>query len=120
MACLTTPKRTRSRLAGLTDDEYFWEPVPGCCTIRRTESGEGDQLAGSLAAAAGDLVLDDPHPRRLGRVEALAGRRARGFTSTEAYEPSGSSSSTGRRRPDFTRHSSAAPVAVAACQSGQF
>ena len=32
-------QRTRSRLAGLTDDEYFWEPVPGCCTIRRTDSG---------------------------------------------------------------------------------
>jgi hypothetical protein len=32
-------QRTRSRLAGLTDDEYFWEPVSGCCTIRRTGSG---------------------------------------------------------------------------------
>jgi DinB superfamily len=33
-------QRTRSRLAGLTDDEYFWEPVAGCCTIRRTDSGD--------------------------------------------------------------------------------
>jgi len=33
-------RRTRSRLAGLTEDEYFWEPVPGCCTVRRTESGD--------------------------------------------------------------------------------
>lgn len=33
-------QRTRSRLAGLTDDEYFWEPVPGCCTIRRSDSGD--------------------------------------------------------------------------------
>lgn len=32
-------RRTRSRLAGLTDDEYFWEPVPGCFTLRRTGSG---------------------------------------------------------------------------------
>lgn len=32
-------QRTRNRLAGLTDDEYFWEPVPGCWTIRRTDSG---------------------------------------------------------------------------------
>jgi hypothetical protein len=32
-------QRTRSRLAGLTDDEYFWEPVSGCCTVRRTDSG---------------------------------------------------------------------------------
>jgi hypothetical protein len=33
-------QRTRSRLAGLTDDEYFWEQVPGCCTIRRADSGD--------------------------------------------------------------------------------
>jgi hypothetical protein len=33
-------ERTRSRLAGLTDEEYFWEPVPGCCTIRRVGPGE--------------------------------------------------------------------------------
>jgi DinB superfamily len=32
-------ERTRSRLAGLTDEEYFWEPVPGCCTIRRAGPG---------------------------------------------------------------------------------
>lgn len=25
----------RPRLEGLTDDEYFWEPVPGCWSIRR-------------------------------------------------------------------------------------
>jgi hypothetical protein len=30
----------RPRLVGLTDDEYFWEPVPGCWSIRRNESGE--------------------------------------------------------------------------------
>lgn len=33
-------QRTRGRLAGLTDEEYFWEPVPGCWTVRRTESGD--------------------------------------------------------------------------------
>src|SRR4029077_3522653 len=33
-------QRSQNRLAGLTDDEYFWEPVPGCCTIRRTGSGD--------------------------------------------------------------------------------
>jgi hypothetical protein len=32
-------QRTRGRLAGLTDEEYFWEPVPGCLTVRRTEAG---------------------------------------------------------------------------------
>jgi DinB superfamily len=32
-------QRTYDRLIGLTDDEYFWEPVPECWTIRRAESG---------------------------------------------------------------------------------
>jgi DinB superfamily len=27
-------QRTIRRLAGLTDEEYFWEPVPGCWTVR--------------------------------------------------------------------------------------
>lgn len=31
--------RLRTRLGGLTDDEYLWEPVPGCFTIRRSEDG---------------------------------------------------------------------------------
>jgi hypothetical protein len=38
---------------------------------------------------------------------------------TEEQEPSGSSSSTGSRRSDRTRHSSAAPVPAAAHQSAQ-
>lgn len=25
----------RPRLEGLTDDEYFWQPVPNCWTVRR-------------------------------------------------------------------------------------
>ena len=28
-----------SRLEGLTDDEYLWEPVPDCWTVRRTDDG---------------------------------------------------------------------------------
>ena len=41
-------QRTRDRLTGLTDDEYFWEPVPDCWTIRQAESGEylADYAAG--------------------------------------------------------------------------
>ena len=27
--------KLRPRLAGLTDDEYFWEPVPDCWTVHR-------------------------------------------------------------------------------------
>lgn len=29
----------RGRLDGLTDEEYFWEPVPGCWTVRRVADG---------------------------------------------------------------------------------
>jgi hypothetical protein len=32
-------QRTRGRLAGLADEEYSWEPAPGCWTVRRTDSG---------------------------------------------------------------------------------
>jgi hypothetical protein len=31
--------RLRRRLEGLTDDEYRWEPVPGCWTVHRDRSG---------------------------------------------------------------------------------
>ena len=34
-----TFQRTRARLEGLTDDEYFWEPTPDCWTIRRQADG---------------------------------------------------------------------------------
>jgi DinB superfamily len=29
----------RPRVEGLTDDEYFWEPVPGMWSVRRDDSG---------------------------------------------------------------------------------
>lgn len=31
--------RLSQRLDGLSDDEYFWEPVPGCWSIRRQSDG---------------------------------------------------------------------------------
>ncbi len=53
----------RPRLEGLTDEEYLWEPVPGCWSLR--PRGEATS---SMAAGGGDLVLDfalpepDPAP----------------------------------------------------------
>ncbi len=35
----TVWERTRRRLDGLTDDEYCWEPVPGCWSIRERSDG---------------------------------------------------------------------------------
>jgi hypothetical protein len=32
-------ERTRARLEGLSDEEYFWEPAPGCWTVRRRADG---------------------------------------------------------------------------------
>jgi hypothetical protein len=32
-------QRLWRRLDGLTDDEYFWEPAPGCWTVRRRADG---------------------------------------------------------------------------------
>jgi DinB superfamily len=34
-------ERLRARLAGLTDAEYFWEPVPGCWTVKPDEKHPG-------------------------------------------------------------------------------
>lgn len=42
--------RLRGRLEGLTDDEYFWEPVPSCWTIHA--DGRGDW----------GMVWDEPAP----------------------------------------------------------
>lgn len=32
-------QRVRSRFEGLTDAEYFWEPAPGCWTVRQRSDG---------------------------------------------------------------------------------
>lgn len=53
----------RPRLDGLTDAEYWWEPVPGSWNIRRRADASTP-----LAAGAGDYVMDyampphDPEP----------------------------------------------------------
>jgi hypothetical protein len=49
--------QVRPRLDGLTDEEYFWEPVPGSWSIRR----RGEEISDD-AAGGGDLVLDYTWP----------------------------------------------------------
>jgi DinB superfamily len=44
--------RLRGRLEGLGDDEYFWEPVPGCWSVHRDTSG----------AWVADYAEPDPDP----------------------------------------------------------
>ena len=43
----------RPRLDGLTDDEYLWEPVPGCWNLRRRADART-----SWAAGGGEMVVD--------------------------------------------------------------
>lgn len=56
-------KQARPRLAGLTDAEYFWEPVPGCWSVRPRGTGTAPAQVG-----AGDFAVDfdftepDPAP----------------------------------------------------------
>lgn len=47
----------RPRLDTLTDDEYLWEPVPGCWSLR--PRGEARS---AMAAGAGDTVADFEYP----------------------------------------------------------
>ncbi|GAY16526.1 DinB family protein [Mycobacterium sp. shizuoka-1] len=50
----------RPRLAGLTDDEYFWEPVPGCWTVHR--DGAGGQGHSDQGKARIDFAYPPPRP----------------------------------------------------------
>lgn len=47
----------RPGLAGLTDEEYLWEPVAGCWSLRPR-----GQATTAMAAGAGDVVADFEHP----------------------------------------------------------
>lgn len=41
-----------NRLAGLTDEEFFWQPVPGCWTVHQDDQGRWTV----------DYELPEPHP----------------------------------------------------------
>ncbi|HEU5333850.1 MAG TPA: DinB family protein [Actinocrinis sp.] len=54
-------QQLRPRLDGLTDDEYFWQPVPGCWTLSR----RGESSA-PVSLGTGEFTLDyakPPHGR---------------------------------------------------------
>src|SRR5579875_432552 len=52
--------RLISRLQGLSDEEFFWEPVPGCWTVRLRQTATS-----RLANGSGEWVIDydDPDPQ---------------------------------------------------------
>jgi uncharacterized damage-inducible protein DinB len=47
-------KRLRERLAGITDDEYLWEPVAKCWTVRRR-----DTATSPMPMGGGEWVFDN-------------------------------------------------------------
>ncbi|SDL55479.1 DinB superfamily protein [Tessaracoccus oleiagri] len=51
----------RRRLDGLTDEEYFWEPVPGW-SVRPVGSSSARQDPGYLQVGAGDHLIDFAFP----------------------------------------------------------
>jgi hypothetical protein len=77
----------RKRLDGLTDDEYFWEPAPGCWNVRPRGTGVAPVQGGSGAMTI-DFAAPPPDPApfttiswRLGHVivGVLAMRNAAHF-----------------------------------------
>ncbi|MGK5629499.1 DinB family protein [Streptomyces sp. URMC 123] len=77
----------RDRLDGLTDDEYFWEPVPDSWNVRPRDTGTAPVRAGSGAMTI-DFAMPEPCPPpfttiawRLGHVivGVLAARNAAHF-----------------------------------------
>jgi hypothetical protein len=50
----------RPKLAGLTDDEYFWEPVTGCWNVRSRPPGDTASPGGGPYTV--DFVWPEPRP----------------------------------------------------------
>ncbi|OXM74733.1 MULTISPECIES: DinB family protein [Amycolatopsis] len=80
----------RDRLAGLTDDEYFWEPAPGSWNVRPRGTSTAPVQGGSGAMTI-DFAFPEPDPApvttiawRLGHVivGVLAMRNAAHFGRT--------------------------------------
>ncbi|GAA0251797.1 DinB family protein [Cryptosporangium japonicum] len=82
--------QVRERLAGLTDDEYFWSPVPGEAWNVRRRTAEGEPGTGDFTI---DFAFPQPTPPpfttiawRLGHVivGVLAARNAAHFGAPPA------------------------------------
>lgn len=86
----------RPRLDGLSDEEYFWEPVPDCWNVR--PAGSPAPASATMEGGSGDWVIDfgfpEPVPApvttiawRLGHVVVgVFGARAHSHFGAPAYD----------------------------------
>lgn len=64
--------RTLARVEGLIDHEYFWEPVPGCWTLRRGDDGRWALDGGGGGGPAPDPVPVATIAWRIGHIGGMA------------------------------------------------
>jgi hypothetical protein len=64
-------ERLTGRLAGLSDDEYFWEPVPGAWSVRQGPDGRWQLDGGGGGGPAPDPVPVTTIAWRLGHLGGL-------------------------------------------------
>ena len=64
--------RLTSRLSGLTDEEYFWEPVAGCWSLRQDGHGRWHLDGGGGGGPAPDPVPVTTIAWRLGHLGGMA------------------------------------------------
>ncbi len=64
--------RLTGRLAGLTDDEYFWEPVAGCWSLRQGSDGRWHLDGGGGGGPAPDPVPVTTIAWRIGHLGGIA------------------------------------------------
>ena len=64
--------RLTARLDGLTDGEYFWEPVPGCWSLRPDSQGRWRLDGGGGGGPAPDPVPVTTIAWRLGHLGGMA------------------------------------------------
>ena len=64
--------RLTERLGGLTDEEYFWEPVPGCWSLRQDGQGRWRLDGGGGGGPAPDPAPVTTIAWRLGHLGGMA------------------------------------------------
>ena len=75
-------------MAGLSDEEYFWEPVAGCWSVRRTDDGRY-----AMDAPEPEQLWPDPPPFttiawRLAHITSFFSERASNHFGDGSYVPS--------------------------------